>query len=387
MKKVLSVLLVAFFAVFAFVSCTGRTYEIALITDVGNIDDKSFNEGAWNGVKEYAEDNDISYAYYRPGEDSDAARIEQIEVAIDKGAKVVVCPGYLFETAIYAVQSDNPEVAFLLLDGTPHTADYSTFLTADNTHNVLYQEEQSGFLAGYAAVMDGYRDLGYVGGMAVPAVVRFGYGYILGADAAAAELELAQGDVTIKYYYANAFAGSDALETKMDGWFNNGATDVVFACGGKLYTSVLAAAENSTNGKMIGVDVDQVAEATSGKEVLISSAMKGLTVSVIDSLTQFYDNDMAWPAALAGQTAVLGAANDGIGLPTVEDSWGFTTFTVAEYDALFAELVSGDVVVNAKIAWTDAEVATWVAANLTLDVEDMPMYVPTVTLVEVDYEA
>ncbi|XMB73181.1 BMP family ABC transporter substrate-binding protein [Mycoplasmatota bacterium WC30] len=387
MKKVLSVLLVAFFAVFAFVSCTGRTYEIALITDVGNIDDKSFNEGAWNGVKEYAEDNDISYAYYRPSEDSDAARIEQIEVAIDKGAKVVVCPGYLFETAIYAVQEDNPTVSFLLLDGEPHTADYLTYLTADNTHNVLYQEEQSGYLAGYGAVMDGYTELGYVGGMAVPAVLRFGYGYIQGADAAAAELGLSQGDVTIKIYYANAFAGSDALQTKMDGWYSGG-TEIVFACGGKLYTSVLAAAEDSTNGKMIGVDVDQVAESTSGKDVIITSAMKGLTVSVKDALTEFYDNDMAWPAELAGKTAVLGAVNDGIGLPTADDSWGFTTFTVAQYEALYAELVSGDVVVDPTIDWTEAEVTAWETANPDLvAADDMPAYVPTVTLVDVDYDA
>lgn len=363
MKKVFSVLLVALLAVFAFVSCTGKTYEIALVTDVGNIDDKSFNEGAWNGVKQYAEDNNKTYAYYRPTEDSNVARVETIQNAIEKGAKIVVCPGFLFETAIYEVQADYPDVAFLLLDGVPNDGDWSagspTYETLDNTHNVLYQEEQAGFLAGYAAVVDGYRDLGFVGGMAVPAVVRFGYGYVQGADYAAAELGLAEGDVTIKYYYANAFAGSDALETKMDGWYEDG-TEVVFACGGKLYTSVVAAAENTTNGKVIGVDVDQVAES----ERIITSAMKGLTVSVVDALTAFYDNDMEWPEGWGGETATLGADNDGIGLPTAEGSWRFDTFTVAQYEDIFADLVSGDVVVS---------------NDITVE--------PTVTLVTVDYEA
>lgn len=176
------------------------TYELALVTDVGNIDDKSFNEGAWNGVKQYAEANKITYAYYRPSEDSTAARVETIKTAIDKGAKTVVCPGYLFEEAIYEVQDQFPKVNFLLLDGTPHTPDYSTFKTSPNVHCILYQEEQAGYLAGYAAVMDGYTKLGFLGGMAVPAVVRYGYGYIQGADAAAAKLGLAPGSVEIKYW-------------------------------------------------------------------------------------------------------------------------------------------------------------------------------------------
>ncbi len=345
MKRLLGLLLVSFIAVFGFVACGTETFEIALVTDVGNIDDKSFNEGAWNGVVEYAEEHDISYAYYRPTEDSDAARIESIEAAIAAGAKIVVCPGYMFEVAIYSVQEDNPDVAFLLLDGSPQAGDYTTYFTADNTHNVFYQEEQAGFLAGYAAVMDGYRKLGFVGGMAVPAVIRFGYGYVQGAEYAADELGLTAGDVTIDYYYSGAFAPSTELETKMDLWYADGM-EVVFACGGKLYLSVVAAAENSTSGKVIGVDVDQYLES----ETIITSAMKGLTVSVYDALEAFYDNGGEWPAAYAGTTATLGADTDGIGLPTATTSWGFETFTVAEYEDIFDLLVDGTVVVDNSIA-------------------------------------
>ncbi|HRX92288.1 MAG TPA: BMP family ABC transporter substrate-binding protein [Candidatus Izemoplasmatales bacterium] len=363
MKKVLGFLLIALVSFGALIGCgkDEETYEIALITDVGNIDDKSFNEGAWNGVKQFAENCNISYAYYRPSEDSTAARVETIQNAIAKGATVVVCPGYLFEEAIYNVESTYPEVDFLLLDGEPHNADYSTYLTTSNVHCILYQEEQAGYLAGYAAVMDGYTELGFVGGMAVPAVVRYGYGYVQGADAAAQEKNV---NINIKYYYADAFVGSDALEAKMDGWYAAG-TEIVFACGGKLYTSVVAAAENAEK-KVIGVDVDQYFVS----DVIVTSAMKGLTVSVVDSLVALYNNSVytsegvsrEWPEGFAGVTSTLGAAVDGIGLPTADTSWGFSTFTVAEYEVLYAKLVAGTIVVS-----NVTTVAPTVSSHTTVD--------------------
>jgi basic membrane protein A len=319
------------------------TYELALITDVGNIDDKSFNESAWNGVKNYAEANKITYAYYRPSEDSTAARVETIGTAVDKGAKIVVCPGFLFEVAIYEVQDMYPDVQFLLLDGVPHTADYATFKTSPNVHCILYQEEQAGYLAGYGAVMDGYRKLGFLGGMAVPAVVRFGYGYVQGADAAAQSLKLAKDAVEIKYWYAGVFAPSDDIKTKMSGWYTEG-TEVVFACGGGIYLSAVAAAE-AAGKKVIGVDKDQAFES----DLIITSAMKDLTNSVMLALTSIYDNGGKWDATRAGITAVLGAAENCVGLPTVATSWRFAKWTVAEYDVLFKKLQDKSVVVSNDI--------------------------------------
>ncbi|MGD9761771.1 MAG: BMP family protein [Candidatus Izemoplasmatales bacterium] len=380
MKKIFGLVTLSLFA-FAFIGCGGTTttaapttaapttvapttdepvtgYEIALVTDVGNIDDKSFNEGTWNGVVEYATANSKTYSYYRPTEDSTAARIEAMEAAINNGAKIVVCPGYLFEEAIFQMQTQHPDVYFLLLDGQPHAGDYN-IVTADNTHNVLYQEEQAGFFAGYAAVMEGYRDLGFVGGMAVPAVVRYGYGFVQGAEYAAGELGLAAGAVNIKYHYADVFWPDTDLETKMDLWYATG-TEVVFACGGGLYISVVAAAERTTSGVVIGVDVDQKAES----DIIITSAMKALTLSVVDALTEFYDADMVWPEGLAGETALLGVENDGVGLPTVTEAWRFENFTIAQYEAVYALLVAGTVVVSPAI-----DVA------------------PTVTLVTVNYDA
>jgi len=315
-------------------------YEIALVTDVGNIDDKSFNEGAWNGVKGYAEANGVTYAYYRPSEDSTEARVETMKDAISKGAKIIVCPGYLFEDAVYEMQTAYPDINFLLLDGEPHTADYKTYETTSNTHCIKYQEEQSGYLAGYAAVMDGYTKLGFLGGMDVPAVVRFGYGFVQGVDAAAAELGMSEGDIEMNYWYAGGFGPTDDIKTKMDGWYTGG-TEVVFACGGGIYLSCVAAAE-AAGAKVIGVDGDQSGES----ELIITSAMKALDPSVQMALTSLYANGGTWDASYAGTTATLGAADDCVGLPTAEGSWRLETYTVAEYEALYAKLKDGTVVVD-----------------------------------------
>ena len=185
MKKLVSLLLAATLAVGCLVGCGGGNnqqgggqtagYEIALITDKGNIDDKSFNQGAWEGVVAYAKANNKTHQYYKPEEASDEGYLKSIDLAVAGGAKVVVCPGYLFESAVYTAQTKYPEVKFIILDGEPHTPDYATYKTEANTACVMYAEEEAGYLAGYAAVVEGYTTLGFEGGMAVPAVAAFGY--------------------------------------------------------------------------------------------------------------------------------------------------------------------------------------------------------------------
>ena len=356
MKKLLSALLVLSMLLMGLTAFAEEgTYELALVTDVGNIDDQSFNQSSWEGVVEFAEANNISYAYYRPTEDSTNARVESIKTAIEKGAKTIVCPGYLFEEAIYLVQDEYSDVNFLLLDGEPHDASYSDYKTAANTHNILYQEEQAGYFAGYAAVKDGYTKLGFMGGMAVPAVIRYGYGFVQGADAAAAEMGV---EIDIKYWYCGAFLPSDDFKVKMSGWYTDG-TEIVFACGGSIYLNAVAAAEEA-GAKVIGVDVDQYYVS----DTVVTSAMKELKHSVILALTDLYANDLVWPEAYSGTTAKLGVNDNCVGLPTAETSWRFNTYTVEEYQELFAKVVSGEVVVSDDIA---AEPAV---TNSTVDYQE-----------------
>lgn len=314
-------------------------YEIALVTDVGNIDDKSFNQSAWEGVEAFAKENKITYAYYRPSEDSTAARVETMKTAIETGAKVVVCPGYLFEESVYEIQEQYPEVQFLLLDGEPHDAEYN-YKTASNVHCILYQEEQAGYFAGYAAVKDGYTKLGFLGGMDVPAVIRYGYGFLQGANDAAKEMKI-EDKVSVKYWYSGSFSPTDEIKTKMESWYSDG-TEVVFACGGGIYLSTTSAAE-AANKKVIGVDKDQYFES----ETIITSAMKELTTSVKLALKDLYaTSNKKWPADLAGKTSTLGAADNCVGLPTAKTSWRLTKFTVAEYEKLFEDVKSGKVKIS-----------------------------------------
>jgi basic membrane protein A len=332
MKKISVILLIAMIALVGnnvFAGGRAETFEIALITDIGTIDDKSFNQGSWEGLYRFATSRNISHKYYQPAEQSDNAYLATIDLAVRGGARVIVTPGFLFEPSIYVAQDRYPNVHFILIDGSPRSADWSSFRTANNTVGVLYAEDQAGFLAGYAAVRDGYRRLGFIGGMAVPAVVRFGYGFIQGAEYAARDLGLGPGDITMNYHYTGNFVASPAAQTLAASWYNAGV-EVIFACGGAVGNSVMAAAEQ-TGAKVIGVDIDQSGESVT----VITSAMKGLQSSVYDLLTDFYAGRFP-----GGQTKIFEASNNGVGLPMATSR--FRTFSQADYDGIFRRLANNE---------------------------------------------
>ncbi len=307
--------------------------EIALITDVGTIDDKSFNQGSWEGVEQYATENNISHKYYKPTEKSDAACITAIDLAVQGGAKVIVTPGFLFEVPIFKVQDKYPDVKFILLDGAPHDeGDYTPAISA-NVLSIFYAEEQAGYLAGYAAVKDGYRNLGFLGGIAVPAVIKYGYGYIQGIDAAAKELGLAKDEVTVKYSYAGNFDATPENEAKASSWYNDG-TEVIFACGGAVGNSVMKAAEKVEKA-VIGVDVDQSSES----KTVITSSMKNLKNSVYEALKTVYDGSFE-----GGKSVTLAADTNNVLLAM--DTAKFKTFTKEEYDKLYADIASGKITIG-----------------------------------------
>lgn len=299
-------------------------YDLALITDIGTIDDKSFNQGAWEGLKKYAEENDISHKYYKPTEKSNDAYLTAIDLAVKGGAKVVVTPGFLFEEPVYIAQDQYPDVKFILIDGNPHDADYN-YKTSDNAVGITYAEEQVGFLAGYAAVMDGNTKLGFLGGMAVPAVVKYGYGFVQGADVAAKEMNIPE--IDMNYHYTGGFSATPEAQTLAASWYQSG-TEVIFACGGAVGNSAMAAAEQA-DGKVIGVDVDQSSESPT----VISSAMKGLGSSVYDIISEYYLDEFP-----GGQNLVFDAKNDGVSLPM--ETSKFEKFTQEDYDKLFEALAA-----------------------------------------------
>ena len=330
----------------------GGTTDVAFVTDVGNIDDHSFNQYSWAGVQEFADANGLQANYYQPSEDSDAARLEQMDNAVNDGAKAVVMAGYLFGSSLAQAQEKYPDISFVALDVS--TGDLEN--PQSNTALITYQEEQAGYLAGYAAVTDGYKEIGFLGGMAVPAVIRYGYGFVQGAEQAAKDNGIE--GVNVKYWYSGSFSPTDDIKAKMDSWYSEG-TEVVFACGGGIYLSAIAAAE-ANDGKVIGVDVDQSAESP----LIITSAMKALANSVVLALTDCKDNGWTFSDAYAGKETKLGAAEDCVGLPM--ESSQFTTFTQDQYDTLFSGLADGSLTVDNSI---DADIAASVS-TITVDVQE-----------------
>jgi len=330
MKKLLVLCLVLALSLTMLAGCgKGSGFELALVTDLGTIDDKSFNQGSWEGLKKYATEHNKTYQYYQPSEATNAAYLEAIDLAVKGGAKVIVTPGFLFEVPVYMAQTRYPDVKFVLLDGEPHTEDYATYKTEANTLCILYAEEQAGFMAGYAAVKDGFTKLGFQGGMAVPAVIRYGYGFLQGAEAAAREMGLPEGSISVMYNYSGDFAATPENQARAAGWYQSG-TEVIFACGGAVGNSVMAAAEASTGKYVIGVDVDQYAESNT----VISSAMKMLGNSVYQALEAYYGNK--WDG---GKTWVLDVNNDGVGLAMDNARW--RSFSKADYDALYKCIKDG----------------------------------------------
>ncbi len=329
-------------------AASGETAEgstvsyVALCCDTGTIDDESFNQACWTAVENYMGDN---CQYYIPEADaSDEERETMIRRAVSDGADTIVCVGYLYGASLAWAAEQYPDIRFIAIDVTQ--GDIGTDSIPANCYCITFKEEQAGYLAGYAVTKDGFTKLGFLGGIAVPAVIRYGYGYIQGIDAAAQETG---NPVEVNYFYGGQFYGDANITSRMEGWYSNG-TEIVFACGGGIYTSALEAATKN-NGYVVGVDVDQnyigangVADGTYTYNPFITSAMKQLTVAVEAALGDIDDGNWSTIAATNGNFGLQ--EGDYVGLPTAEGSWNFRTFTVEEYEAVKEKIASGEIVVD-----------------------------------------
>ena len=316
-------------------------YQVAFVTDVGTLKDKSFNQGTYDGVKLYANANGKAYKYYQPANGSNATdddRIDAATLACENGAEVVVAAGFMQEAALKATATKYPDVHFIFIDGYPVAGDDGNVLK--NVAGIAFDEQQSGYLAGYAAVMEGYTKLGFTGGGggANAACNRYGYGFVQGADAAAA-VKGVKVEMNYSWLYGASFQASNELQTMAAGWYQNG-TEVIFACGGSMFQSVAAAA-SAEDAKVIGVDVDQSFES----DTVITSAMKGIGQAAQTAL-KAAESDDTWAAFIGdGNTNItLGAKDNAVGLPTA--TWSLNGWTVEEYEQMLADIVAGKVVID-----------------------------------------
>ena len=372
MKKTLALLLVLALSLTLVACGSGKkdaastgSYKVAMVTDYGDITDQSFNQTTWEAVVAFGKDNNVETKYYKPTSNDTAGRVASVELAIAEGYNVIVMPGYAFGGTIVEVAPNYPDVKFVALDvakgdlletavaNKGESYDYNPdnwkledYVDMSNVYCAIYQEELAGYMAGYAAVKLGYTKLGFLGGMAVPAVIRYGYGYVQGADAAAKELGT---NIDINYFYGGQFYGDANITSRMEGWYANG-TQIVFACGGGIYTSAVEAALKN-NGYVVGVDVDQNYIGANGVEKdgyaynpFVTSAMKGLSESVSTALGDIEAGEWSSIAATNGNFGL--EDGDYIGLPTADDSWNFKTFTKDEYEAVKDKIASGEIVVD-----------------------------------------
>lgn len=315
-------------------------YEIAFVTDLGQLLDKSFNQGTWEGIKRFAKEKEVSYKYYQPANGNQATdedRYNAMKAAAESGAKVVVTAGYLHAEAVRRAATEFKDVKFIFIDGDvvrENEDEASKALL--NVASVDFREEQSGFLAGYAAVADGYSKLGFTGGGAGtnPSCNRFAYGYVQGAEAAAKKLGKSV-ELKLSWEYGASFSPSAELQTMLGGWYANG-TEIIFCCGGPMCQSAFAAA-SANEGAVIGVDVDQSVES----DTVVTSAIKGLREAVMLTLEKVYTDK--WDE-IGGKKTTLGVKEDAVGLP--EKTWSMEKFTLEEYRRLYNALKSGEIEVD-----------------------------------------
>ena len=337
--------------------------KIAMVTDSGDITDQSFNQTTYEACKEWAADNGSDFNYYKPESDSDEARNASVDQAVADGANVIVLPGYMFAATIVEQSEMYPDVKFIAPDVSagdicekgvgegytynPDDYEVTDYYNADNVYCCTYQEEISGYMAGYAAVKLGYKHLGFLGGMSVPAVTRFGYGYVQGVDEAAKELGITS-DVELEYVCGGQFYGDAEITAYMDTWYGSKGVEVVFACGGGIYTSAAEAAAK-VDGKVIGVDSDQ--SGIIGEDITVTSAMKGLAPTVKTALDAIKDGN--WESDYAGKIDNLGLVSENpednyVQLPMETTQWD-DNFTVDDYKDLVKKLYNGEIEVSSDI--------------------------------------
>ena len=376
MKKIVSILLAALMLLSVAAFAEGD-YRVAMITDYGDITDQSFNQTTYEACKAFCEANNIDFTYYKPNGDSTAERVAMVEKADDEGYNVIVMPGYAFGGTIVEVAEEYEDISFIALDVAkgdlleaavgnagqeydynPDNWNLDDYVDISNVYCAVYHEELCGYMAGYAAVKLGYTHLGFLGGMAVPAVVRYGFGFVQGANAAAVELGNAS-DVTIEYVYGNQFYGDADITAYMDNWYQNLGVQCVFACGGGIFTSAGEAAAK-VGGKVIGVDTDQAAiiDGQYGEGITVTSAMKGLAATVDTLLTKTIAGEFQ-----GGVIETLGLVGEDPAANYVQLA-GSTQFgdgfTEDDYKALVAAMFNGEITVSDAI---DAMPETEITVN------------------------
>ncbi|WP_010281250.1 BMP family lipoprotein [Bacillus timonensis] len=320
--------------------------KVGMVTDSGTIDDKSFNQGTWEGILAAKESLGIQEKYLKPSGEIESEYLKEIANLYDAGFKFIVTPGFKFETAIYQAQTKYEDAKFVILDGNPHKGDFVPEV-ATNTVSIFFAEHESGFLAGVATALELKEgEAGFIGGMEIPAVQKFNWGFQQGLTYANENLGT---NLTIKaenVIYQGTFddvAAGGQIAAQM---FNKGI-DVIFAAAGGVGIGAINEAKTRVskgeNVWIVGVDVDQYAdgEYEDGKSVILTSATKKLSHATQELIEQELNGEFP-----GGETIIYSVENDGVGIP--EENPNLSEDTVTKVKDVYEKIKSGEIVVSAE---------------------------------------
>ncbi len=334
-----------------FVGCTkkadttaAKALKVGMVTDAGTIDDKSFNQGTWEGIVRAANELKIENKYLKPTGTTVSDYVKEISNLYDAGYRFIVTPGFKFETAIFEAQTKYTDAKFVLIDGSPHAGDYNN-VVGTNTVSIFFAEHESGFMAGVAAALQVKEgQMGFIGGMEIPPVQKFNWGFQQGVAYANAnfgtKITMKAENVIYQGSFDNVAAGQQ-LAAKM---FDKGVQAIFCAAGGVGVGAINEAKARATAGKkvwIIGVDVDQYAEGIyDGKNsIILTSAMKRIDVAAFDMVKAELDGTFP-----GGQTLVFNAKNDGIGIPA--NNPNLSAEVMAKINEVLAQLKAGSITVS-----------------------------------------
>ena len=353
MKKKFSMLTIALAASLGLVACgTGEgdkgtttngeaKIKVGMMTDSGTIDDKSFNQGTWEGIKRYESENGtIEAQYIKPGGEATQDYLEAADNLLAKGNELIIAPGFKFEEAIGKLQAENPETKFVILDGEPEGG------VAENSVAIYFAEQEAGFLAGIAAALETKTGkVGFIGGMVIPAVQKFGYGFVTGV--AYANANLGTNVEVADYLYNGTFNDVSGGQAQAGGMYDKGI-DIIFVAAGKVGNGVIAEgkvrAEAGDDVYVIGVDVDQYEDGiiSDGSSVILTSAIKRIDNAAYDKIDELVNGTFT-----GGQVITMDAKNDGVGLPAENPNLSEATQQAA--DEAFELIKNGTIVVPTEL--------------------------------------
>jgi len=346
LKKCTVFLVVLLVIIVALAGCSKEAtgFKVGMVTDAGTIDDKSFNQGTWEGVELAGKDFGLETKYLKPVGTTEADYVKEISNLYDAGFKFIVCPGFKFETAIFQAQDKYPDAKFVLIDGNPHAGDFVP-VVKENTVSIFFAEHESGFLAGVATALQLQEgEAGFIGGMEIPPVQKFNWGFQQGVQYANENFGT---NITMKpenVIYQGTFSDVAAGQQLAAQMYDKGVKAIFCAAGGVGVGGINEAKSRAKAGQevwVVGVDVDQYADGIydGDKSIILTSAMKRIDQAAYDMIKA--EKDGSFPG---GQTLIFDAKNNGVGIP--EENPNLSEEVQNQVAEVFKQLQAGEITVS-----------------------------------------